>query len=133
MHRTILALIAILNVATGVQMFVAPMFFYETIPGVQMLGPFNVHFIRDAGLSYTASGLLLAFGWRRHEYSWSLAGSLWPVFHALFHLQMWLARGMPADLVAAVNLAGIQLPAWLALYAAFTLHRAQPAAVEVRP
>jgi len=126
MYRRIIIVVAAFNAATGFGMFVAPVFFYETVPGVEMLGPFNLHFIRDAGLSYGASGLLLALGWQRHEYSWSLAGSLWPLFHALLPLQMWVAREMPVDLVAVVNLVGIQLPAWAALFAAFMLYRASP-------
>jgi len=126
MYRRIIIVVAAFNAATGFGMFVAPVFFYETVPGVEMLGPFNLHFIRDAGLSYGASGLLLALGWQRHEYSWSRAGSLWPLFHALCHLQRWVAREMPVDLVAVVNLVGIQLPAWAALFAAFMLYRASP-------
>ena len=110
---------------TGIYIFVLPEIFCESVPGVKMLGPFNIHFIRDAGLSYAASGLLQAWGWRKGFYSWSVAGSIWPVFHALFHLQMWVARGVPVDLVAAVNLFGIQLPAWVAFWAAWTLHRGQ--------
>lgn len=123
MSRLLLILIAILNVLTGLQMFIMPEFFYETVPGVKMLGPFNIHFIRDAGLSYAAAGLLQAWGWRRGLYSWSVAGGVWPVFHALFHLQMWIARGVPVDLVAVVNFFGIQLPAWAAFLAAWTLYR----------
>ncbi len=125
MLRTILIIVAAVNVLTGLQLFITPEFFYENVPGVKMLGPLNIHFYRDAGLSYAASGLLIAWGWRRGNYSWSVAGSVWPVFHALFHLQMWIARGLPLDLVAAVNLFGIQLPAWAALYAAWQLHKAQ--------
>ena len=122
MSRRLLILIAVINVLTGIQMFAMPEYFYETVPGVRMLGPLNIHFIRDAGLSYAAAGLLQAWGWRRSSYSWSVAGGLWPVFHALFHLQMWVARGLPVDLVAAVNLFGIQLPAWVAFIAAWQLH-----------
>jgi len=123
MHRTILLSIAVLNIFTGLQIFFMPEFFYENIPGVKMMGPFNLHFIRDAGLSFCASALLMGFGWHKRDYSWSVAGAIWPVFHALFHLQMWVARGFPADLVAAVNFVGIQLPAWAAMIAAIALYR----------
>ncbi len=125
MPSKLLILVAVVNVLTGIQMFVMPEYFYETVPGVKMLGPFNIHFIRDAGLSYAASGLLQAWGWRSGVYSWSVAGGLWPVFHALFHLQMWIARGVPVDLVAGVNLVGIQLPAWVAFACALRLHRSE--------
>ena len=45
-------------------------------------------------------------------------GAAWPCFHALFHIWIWLGRGVPFDEIALVNLVGIQLPAWLALMAA---------------
>ena len=108
---------------TGVIIFIAPQWFYDTVPGVSMLGPYSVHFIRDAGLAYGAAGLLMLLGHVRRDYAVALAGCTWPCFHALFHLQMWLARGLPADLVAVVNLLGIQLPAWAGLYLAWRLHR----------
>ena len=46
-------------------------------------------------------------------------GALWPCLHAVFHIWIWVTmRGMPFDQIAAVNLFGIQMPAWLALMAA---------------
>ena len=125
MKRNILIGIAVLNVLTGLQIFITPEFFYNNVPGVQMMGPYNVHFIRDAGLAFGASGIVLGLGWQRGDYAVALAGALWPCFHALFHFQMWLARGMPVDLVAAINLFGIQLPAWAVFFAALMLWRAQ--------
>ena len=122
MQRSILLGVALLNIATGFQIFFAPEFFYNTVPGVSMMGPYNVHFIRDAGLAYAASGALLVLGWRRADYTLALAGALWPCLHALFHLQMWIARGVPADLVALVNLVGIQLPAWATFFVALALY-----------
>ena len=110
--------IAVLYILTGVYMFVLPLQFYHLVPGVEMLGPYNSHFIRDAALSFGASGLILGLGWRRGDYLLCVAGVLWPAFHAVFHLQMWMARGFSVDLVAVVNFVGIQLPAWAALWAA---------------
>lgn len=127
MLRQILLLVALLNVLTGVTIFFAPQFFYDTVPGVSMMGPFNLHFIRDAGLAYFGGGVLLAVGWRRREYAFALGGACWPALHAVFHIQMWLARGAPADLVAATNLMGIQLSAWAAVFAAWTLWRREAA------
>lgn len=126
--RHILIAVALLNVATGVVVFLAPGYFYNNVPGVAMMGPFNVHFIRDVGLAYCGSGVLLAVAWRRQDYAFALGGALWPCLHALFHIQIWFARGAPVDRVAITNLLGIQLPAWLALFAAWMLWRAmQPA------
>jgi hypothetical protein len=121
--RPLLLFIASLNLMTGVVIFFAPQFFYDTVPGVSMMGPFNLHFIRDAGLAYFGSGLLLGLAWRREEYAFALGGALWPCLHALFHIQIWLARGALVDQVAITNLFGIQLSAWAALLAAWTLWR----------
>ena len=121
--RLLLLSIALLNLMTGAVIFFAPQFFYETVPGVSMMGPFNLHFVRDAGLAYFGSGVLLALAWRREQYAFAYGGALWPCLHALFHIQIWVARGASVDLVAITNLFGIQLSAWAALFAAWTLSR----------
>jgi len=125
MQRLIILLLAVNHLLTGVVIFVMPQWFYGTVPGVAELGPFNLHFIRDAGLAYAACGLLLALGWHRRDYLLCIAGCTWICFHALFHAHMWVARGMPADLVAWVNLFGVQLPAWLPLVMAVLLWRSR--------
>ena len=125
MLRGGLIFIAAFYVAFGAYIFIAPMSFYTRTPGVEMLGPFSVHFIRDAGLAYFAGGAVILSGALRFNRSLAIAGALWPCLHALFHLQMWIARGFPADLVALVNLFGIQLPAWLALYLAWRLRSSE--------
>ena len=125
MQRHIIILLAVSHLLTGIVVFVMPQWFYDTVPGVAPLGPFNLHFIRDAGLAYAACGLLLALGWHRRDYLLCMAGCTWICFHALYHAQMWVARGMQADLVAWVNLFGIQLPAWLPLIMAVALWRAR--------
>ena len=88
--------ISALYLLTAIYMFVAPQVFYDQTPGVAMMGPFNTHFIRDAGLAFLTSG-----------------GAL--------HIWVWSARGCPGDQSALSNLVGIQLPAWLALFAAMKL------------
>jgi hypothetical protein len=52
----------------------------------------------------------------------ALCGAFWLVLHALFHVWIWVHRGLPADVIALTNLAGIQLPAWGALILAFRLN-----------
>ncbi len=121
--RLLLISIALLNLMTGVVIFFAPQFFYDTVPGVSMMGPFNLHFIRDAGLAYFGSGVLLALAWRRKQYAFAFGGALWPCLHALFHIQIWVARGASVDQVALTNLFSIQLSAWAALFATWTLSR----------
>ena len=43
----------------GTAIFLAPGHFYALTPGVALFGPFNAHFIRDVGLVYVASGLVV--------------------------------------------------------------------------
>ncbi|PHR57194.1 MAG: hypothetical protein COA43_12465 [Robiginitomaculum sp.] len=56
----------------------------------------------------------------------------WPAAHALFHIYIFTARGMPLDIVSATNIIAIQLPAWASLFpawaslwAAIKMHKAQ--------
>ena len=110
---------------SGVYMLIAPAHWYEAVPGVTSTGPFNIHFVRDIGLVFIASAAALLWGAVQGVRSTAVAGAAWPCLHALFHVQIWLARGVPVDAVAAVNLAAIQLPAWLALWATLKLPRHQ--------
>lgn len=107
--------------STAIYMFVAPEAFYNRTPGVAMMGPFNVHFIRDAGLAFLTSGAALLWGVLKADRPVAVFGAAWPCLHALFHIWIFLARGFPADEIALVNLIGIQLPAWLVLAAALKL------------
>ena len=125
MHRAILGLAATFFLTGGAYMLIAPGAWYEATPGVPLTGPYNVHFVRDIGLAFLASGAGLAWAARRANGPVAIAAAVWPCLHALFHIQIWFARGLPLDQVAAVNLAAIQLPAWLALWAAWHLYRQQ--------
>lgn len=71
--------IALLNGVTGVVIFFAAQLFYDTVPDVRMTDPFDLHFIRDAGLAYFGSGVLLALAWRREQYALALGGPSGPV------------------------------------------------------
>lgn len=92
MIRVVLLVIGGLWVSTGGAIFVDPRGFYDLTPGVAMMGPYNVHFIRDVGLGFLASGAMTALGAWRHDRRLVLAGTLWPLLHALFHVQIWSPR-----------------------------------------
>lgn len=125
MHLFILRSFGTIYVVNAFTMWFAPMWWYETVPGLTMMGPFNSHFVRDIGLIYLVSGLGLIYGARAPHVA--LFASLWPILHALFHAWIFVQRGMPLDLIAATNLILIQLPAWLCLWSALDrlkdLHR----------
>ena len=123
MTRPIILIAGIYYAATGLFLITTPLAFYETTPGVAMMGPFNSHFIRDAGIAFLASGLGLAYGARRARSDVALFALGWPLGHAVFHIWIWLTRGTPLDIAALVNLTGIQLPGWITLLAIIRLIR----------
>ena len=102
MWRLCLIAIAAFHFANGLVMWFAPHFWYEAVPGVAMMGPFNLHFIRDIALVFGMSAGALAYG----AYARSRAAAI---------------------IGASSNLTAIQLPAWLALAAALNFARKEAA------
>lgn len=121
MARTALMALAALYLLSGAYMLAAPAHWFSAVPGVTATGPFNGHFVLDIGLAFAASGCVLAWGALRADGRLALAGALWPCLHAVLHLQIWFARGLPIGAVGLTNWAGIQLPAWLSLAAGLAL------------
>jgi hypothetical protein len=105
-------------IATGLYIFVAPSGFYENTPGLKLMGPFSVHFIRDVGLAFIASGAVLAWGSLRGERALAVAGLIWPLLHGAFHVQIWAHRGFPFDGIFAFDVAAVISPPVLAVLAA---------------
>lgn len=124
MWRPALFLIAAAHFTNALIMWFAPHTWYETVPGVAMMGPFNPHFVRDIALAFGMSAAALAYGAAKSDRTAAVCGAIWPALHALFHVWIWAVhRGAPFDQIALVNLTGIQAPAWLALAAAFNFTR----------
>ena len=123
MWKIVLTAIGIGHLGTAAFMWAAPQVWYESVPGVAVLGPYNLHFVRDIGLIFLVSGLGLIWGAVWRNLTAGVFGTLWPLFHALFHLWIWAGRGVALDLIALTNLAGIQLPGWLAVLAIIQLNR----------
>lgn len=117
MIRAVLIGLGVIWVLTGIHIFVDPMGFYEMVPGLKLMGPFNMHFIRDVGLAFVASGGALAFGAYAETRSLMLAGIAWPGLHALFHIQIWGHRGFPFDGIFVFDLVAVIVPPFLALLA----------------
>jgi hypothetical protein len=124
--RILLVIIGALWVVTGIVIFVDPKGFYDTIPGLALMGPFNMHFIRDVGLAFLASGVATSVGaWHRNR-GLALAGTAWPLLHALFHIQIWSHRGFPLDRIAAFDVGAVIAPALLAAALAWRTGSSQP-------
>jgi hypothetical protein len=116
MHKLLLLIIGTIYIINSLVMWFTPIWWYETVPGITMMGPFNLHFVRDIGLVYLISGIGLIYGIRVPQVA--IFACLWPALHALFHAWIFIQRGMPFDVIAATNLFLIQLPAWLSVWAA---------------
>jgi hypothetical protein len=81
MSRNVLFFIGSGWFISGIYIFVEPLAFYNAVPGLALLGPFSVHFVRDVGLAFIASGALTVWGaWRRQR---EIAVVIGPSFLAL--------------------------------------------------
>jgi uncharacterized protein YjeT (DUF2065 family) len=72
----------------GLFMLVAPIAWYNLVPGVTDTGFFNQHFIRDIGIIQLFLGLAFGIGLFKPEFRIGLwaAATLWLMAHAVFHL-----------------------------------------------
>ncbi|MBC7636398.1 MAG: hypothetical protein H7251_12425 [Acetobacteraceae bacterium] len=119
--RGVLLGIGLLWVATGVSIVADPPGFYDRTPGLVMMGPYSVHFIRDVGLAFIAAGTATVVGAWQYNRRLALAGAGWPFLHTLFHLQIWSHRGFPIDGIAAFDFIAVIAPAFLAVMLAARL------------
>lgn len=123
----------ILTSGNGFVMLVAPLYWYEAVPGVVATGFFNQHFIRDIGFIYLLIGLGFGVGWFRPVHRVGLWGvaTLWLGAHALFHF--WeVAVGICGSSAIPRDFFGVTLPALVGIaltYWAFQLSRARRASI----
>ncbi len=115
--RLIILALGGMSVLAGAVIFAAPQAFYEAVPGLDLMGPFNGHFVRDVGLAYLAGGIVLIAGGLLADRRLALAGALWFCLHALFHIQIWMHRGWPIDDIFRFDLLAVIAPGSLALWA----------------
>jgi hypothetical protein len=96
----------------GLFMLVAPLEWYDLVPGVSDTGFFNQHFIRDIGIIQLFLGVAFGIGMVRPERRVGLwaAATLWLVAHAVFHL--WeVAVGICSPSVIPRDFPAVTLPA----------------------
>ena len=126
MARIFLIALGAIWVLTGAFILLDPEGFYAAIPGLAAMGPFSVHFIRDVGLAFLASGGAVVWGGWRGAVAVVLAGLGWPFLHGLFHVQIWAHRGFPLDFIFAFDLVVVIAPPFLGLLAARRMRAAAP-------
>ncbi len=102
--------------ANGLFMLIAPLAWYEMVPGVTDTGFFNQHFIRDIGMIQMFLGVAFGLGLfvpERRVGLWAAATS-WLCAHALFHF--WeVAVGICSPAVIPRDFPAVTLPALLGL------------------
>lgn len=102
--------------ANGIFMLVAPLTWYELVPGVTDTGFFNQHFVRDIGIIQLFLGAAFILGLLRAERRIGLwaAATLWLIAHALFHL--WeVAAGICAPSAIPRDFPAVTLPALIGI------------------
>lgn len=86
--QLLLLIAALTTIANGAFMLVKPLDWYVFVPTVVTTGPPNAHFIRDIGLAYIGSGLVLLYAAANPVRRWRAAvvGGLWLAFHGALHI-----------------------------------------------
>jgi uncharacterized protein YjeT (DUF2065 family) len=117
-----LIIVGLFNIANGLFMLVNPDAWFTRVIGDMPMGMMDDHFIRDVGFAYLASGVGFLWGLRpgATAAAFALAGSIWPVLHAFFHLDLWAMNGIPQGMkfitegigVIVISFAGLAI-AWL--------------------
>ena len=101
---------------TGLYILLAPMHFYNNVPGLAAMGPYNMHFIRDVALVFIASSIAIGWGCKHQIRSTALAGAAWPAMHAVFHLQIWASRNFALDFIATSDFLAVIIPGFVVLW-----------------
>ncbi|WP_428628524.1 hypothetical protein [Sphingopyxis sp.] len=86
--QLLLLVAAVVAIANGIFMLVKPLDWYVFIPTVVTTGPPNAHFIRDIGLAYAGSGLILLYAAANPVRRWraAIVGGLWLALHGALHI-----------------------------------------------
>jgi hypothetical protein len=86
--QLLLLIAAVTTIANGIFMIAKPLDWYVFVPTVVTTGPPNAHFIRDIGLAYAGSGLILLYAAADPIRRWRAAvvGGLWLALHGLLHI-----------------------------------------------
>lgn len=117
-HAKGLYLLAGYFFCTGVFILFQPRTFYETIPGLAAMGPFNFHFLIDVALVFIVCGVGLYYAAKNHLREVAVFAAAWPLLHAFFHAYMWCHRGFPFDMIWLSDFIGVVIPGLLVMYLA---------------
>jgi hypothetical protein len=115
MNRWITAILAVVLGANSVFQLIAPLAWYDAVPGVALTGAYNPHFVRDIAMAYLVVVLGLAwFAWRpRQGWPALVCAAAFLALHAAIHIGDGACGSAPlSDFTRDVP--GVFLPALLA-------------------
>ena len=126
-ERIILLLLVVLSLfylASGIALYFFSQLTFDSMPAYY--GAFNNHFVKDAGLAFLSSGILLVFALLREKqrYIYSFCASIFVVLHGLFHVQMLLSGMVPGE-YTAYELAQVIIPAFVLFVLVGVIHGEQ--------
>lgn len=86
--QAMLALAALASIANGLFMLTDPFSWYDFVDTVKATGPANPHFIKDIGIAFAVSALLLGYAAANPALRWgsALVGNLWLAAHGVLHI-----------------------------------------------
>ncbi|MBX9885074.1 MAG: hypothetical protein K2X68_08895 [Novosphingobium sp.] len=129
--QILIALVALMALGNGLFMLGDPYGWYRFIPTVRFTGPPNPHFIRDIGLAYLLTAVMLGYGARYPQGRWFslFAGNLWLSAHGGFHIYE-VATGICSPTIFWQDMPAVVAPpamVWIALLILIARQRIAPA------
>ena len=127
----LIAFAALFALSNGAFMLLDPFGWYQAVGTVKFTGPPNQHFIRDIGIAYMMSGVMLAYSAFYPSGRWmaALAGSLFLAAHGALHIYEVLTGICAQDIFwkDAPGVLGPPLLVWIALGILFGTQKIVPA------
>lgn len=131
--QILIALAALFALLNGAFMLWDPFGWYQAVGTVKFTGPPNQHFIRDIGIAFFASGVMLGYaaGYPSGRWMAALAGSLFLAAHGALHIYEVLTGICAQDVFwkDAPGVLGPPLMVWIALGILFGAQKIVPAGV----
>ena len=86
--QILIGLAMLFALGNGAFMLIDPFGWYQAVPTVKFTGPPNQHFIRDIGIAFICSGVMLAYALPYPQGRWlaAFAGSLFIAAHGVLHV-----------------------------------------------
>ena len=134
--QILIAIAALFALFNGPFMLLDPFGWYQAVGTVKFTGPPNQHFIRDIGIAFIMSGVMLSYAAWYPSGRWmaAFAGSLFLAAHGMLHIYEVLTGICAQDIFwkDAPGVLGPPLMVWIALGILFGAQKVVPAGIPKR-